>query len=78
MCLIKPMAKKAMLLLLIASGAVKAQVITETFGTGANAFSIDFVQIGNPGNTADTTGNPAPAGKVDYTYNIGKIGRAHV
>jgi hypothetical protein len=49
-----------------------AQVITETFGTGANSFSIDFVQIGNPGNAADTTGSPNPAGSVGYVYNIGK------
>ena len=50
-----------------------AQIITtQTFGTGANAFSIDFVEIGNPGNAADTTGNPNPAGAVAYTYNIGK------
>jgi formylglycine-generating enzyme required for sulfatase activity len=45
-----------------------AQVITETFGTGANQFSIEFVQIGNPGNNADSNGR----GAVNYTYNIGK------
>jgi formylglycine-generating enzyme required for sulfatase activity len=33
---------------------------------------MDFVTIGNPGNVADTTGNPNPAGSVAYTYNIGK------
>lgn len=66
------MFKKGFLLLLIASGAVNAQVIIQNFGTGANAFSIDFVQIGNPGNAADTTGSPNPAGSVAYTYNIGK------
>ena len=49
-----------------------AQTITETFGTGANAFTMDFVQIGNPGNVADTTGIPNPAGSVSYIYNIGK------
>jgi len=49
-----------------------AQTITETFGSGANAFSIDFVTIGNPGNAADTTGSPNPAGSVSYTYNLGK------
>jgi len=49
-----------------------AQTITETFGTGANAFSMDFVAIGNPGNAADTTGSPNPAGSVGYTYNLGK------
>ena len=49
-----------------------AQTITQTFVAGAIAFSMDFVQIGNPGNTADTTGSPNPAGSVAYTYNIGK------
>ena len=52
--------------------ALRAQVITENFGSGANAFSIDFVRVGNPGNAADTTGSPNPAGAVSYIYNIGK------
>jgi len=52
--------------------ALRAQVITEKFGSGANAFSIDFVRVGNPGNAADTTGSPNPAGAVSYIYNIGK------
>ena len=47
--------------------------MTESFGgTGANAFTMDFVTIGNPGNAADTTGSPNPAGSVAYTYNLGK------
>jgi hypothetical protein len=45
----------------------------DTFGSGANAFNIDFVTIGNPGNAADTTGDPNPAGSVPYTYRIGKF-----
>jgi formylglycine-generating enzyme required for sulfatase activity len=49
-----------------------AQTITETFGSGANQFSIDFVTIGNPGNAADTTGVPNPVGSVGYIYNLGK------
>ena len=49
-----------------------AQTITETFGSGANAFTMDFVTIGNPNNVADTTGDPNPAGSVAYTYNFGK------
>jgi Sulfatase-modifying factor enzyme 1/PEP-CTERM motif len=44
----------------------------DMFGSGANTFNIDFVHVGNPGNTADTTGVPNPAGKVDYTYRMGK------
>ena len=46
--------------------------MTESFGSGANAFTIDFVTIGNPGNAPDTTGNPNPAGSVNYIYNIAK------
>ena len=49
-----------------------AQTITETFGIGANAFTMDFVTIGNPNNVADTTGGPNPAGSVAYAYNLGK------
>ncbi len=33
---------------------------------------MDFVSIGNPGNTADTGGYPPPAGAVPYAYNLGK------
>jgi len=47
-------------------------LLQQTFGSGANAFTMDFVTIGNPGNAADTTGSPNPAGSVDYTYSIGK------
>ena len=49
-----------------------AEGLLQTFGTGANQFTMDFVTIGNPGNAADTTGSPNPAGSVAYTYNIGK------
>jgi hypothetical protein len=44
----------------------------DTFGTGGNQFMIDFVDIGNPGNGADTTGAPNPAGTVPYVYRMGK------
>jgi hypothetical protein len=44
----------------------------DTFGV-LNPFDIEFVTIGNPGNPADTTGNPNPAGKVDYSYRIGQL-----
>jgi hypothetical protein len=44
----------------------------DTFGSGANTFDIEFVTIGNPGNAADTTGNPNPAGAVPYSFRIGK------
>jgi hypothetical protein len=43
----------------------------DVFGSGANTFEIDFVTIRNPGNAADTTGSPNPAGSVSYSYRIG-------
>jgi formylglycine-generating enzyme required for sulfatase activity len=55
--------------------AVSAQaqtITTTTFGSGADQFQMDFVTIGNPGNEADTTGSPNPAGRVNFVYNIGK------
>jgi formylglycine-generating enzyme len=52
--------------------ALAAPVQADTFGSGANSFSIDFVTIGDPGNLADTTGSPNPAGSVAYAYRIGK------
>jgi hypothetical protein len=55
-------------LLLVLSGHTSA----DTFGSGDNSFDIDFVTIGDPGNAADTTGNPNPAGSVDYVYRTGK------
>ena len=48
--------------------SAQGQTITETFGSGASQFSINFVTIGNPGNAADETG----FGSVAYTYNLGK------
>ncbi|MCH8839194.1 MAG: SUMF1/EgtB/PvdO family nonheme iron enzyme [Planctomycetes bacterium] len=46
----------------------------DTFGTDPNTtFEIEFVTIGNPGNVADTTGAPNPAGSVPYNYRIGKF-----
>ncbi|MEI8213745.1 MAG: SUMF1/EgtB/PvdO family nonheme iron enzyme, partial [Planctomycetota bacterium] len=46
---------------------------TITFGSGANTFQMEFVPIGNPGNAADTTGSPNPAGSVGYHYGIAKL-----
>jgi formylglycine-generating enzyme len=65
---------KLLLLSLLALGyqTASAQLVTESFGSGDNTFSMDFVTIGNPGNVADATGSPNPVGSVAYTYNIGK------
>ena len=43
-----------------------------TFGSGDNQFEMTFVEIGSPGNADDLTGNPNRAGKVEYTYQMGK------
>jgi formylglycine-generating enzyme len=43
------------------------------FGSGANTFDIPFVSVGNPGNAADATGDPNPAGSVAYNYHISKF-----
>ena len=42
-------------------------VDADTFGSGANEFTIDFTTIGNAGNAADDTGY----GAVGYGYRIG-------
>jgi len=52
-----------------ASHSVSAGIVT--FGSGGNAFNMDFTTIGSPGNAADTTGVPNPAGAVSYTYQMG-------
>jgi formylglycine-generating enzyme required for sulfatase activity len=44
-----------------------------SFGSDANQFQMEFVTIGDPGNAADFTGSPSPAGSVGYTYGIGKF-----
>jgi formylglycine-generating enzyme len=63
--------KKPILSLLAAVGLIgsaAAQFVpTETFGSGANQFSLDFTFVGNPGNAVDTNGY----GSVGYDYAIG-------
>jgi formylglycine-generating enzyme required for sulfatase activity len=52
-----------------------AQLITSSFGSGANAFDMDFVTISNPGNLGDVEQvNPIPqnGGSVSYVYAMGK------
>jgi hypothetical protein len=60
-------------LVVLASWSAASQAQADTFGGGANSFSIEFVTIGDPGNPPDTTGNPNPAGSVPYAYRIGKF-----
>ena len=66
--------KHILLLTLLSLGYQSASAITviENFGSGDNAFTMEFVTIGNPNNAADTTGSPNPAGSVPYIYNLGK------
>ena len=45
----------------------------DPFGSGLNSFDIEFVDIGSPGNAADTTGDPNPVGSVAQSYRIGKF-----
>jgi formylglycine-generating enzyme required for sulfatase activity len=47
--------------------SVQPSAQADTFGSGANTFTIDFVSIGNAGNAADTTGY----GAVPYEYRMG-------
>ncbi|TWT85340.1 Formylglycine-generating sulfatase enzyme [Posidoniimonas polymericola] len=56
------------LFLLILAAAAHA----DTFSGLGGVAEIEFVTIGDPGNPADTTGAPNPAGAVDYEYRIGK------
>ena len=50
---------------------VAAEVVS--FGSGVNQFNMEFVTIGNPGNAADATGSPNPAGSVNYAYKMAKF-----
>ena len=59
-------------LLALGCQGASAESLLETFGTGDNAFTMEFVTIGNPNNAADTTGSPYYVGSVAYTYNLGK------
>jgi sulfatase modifying factor 1 len=60
------------LLLTAAALPLQAQLTSHSFGSGGKAFTMDFVTIGNPGNLADTTGLPNPAGSVARTFQMGK------
>jgi hypothetical protein len=49
------------------AGIIFGQFVTETFGTGANRFSMKFFQ-GLTSPPRDTNGTPNPAGGVPYQY----------
>ena len=55
------------------AAAVAAVVFSAVFQPSeADAITIDWVTVGDPGNTADTTGNPNPAGAVADSFQIMK------
>lgn len=56
------------LALLLGLYAFVEQGQADTFGNGSNSFSLEFLKIGNPGNTNDSTG----FGGVQYNYQIAK------
>lgn len=63
-----PMKLRLLPVLLLPLATVHAATVhTETFGSGANAFTMDFATIGNAGNADDDTGY----GGVAYTYQMG-------
>ena len=45
--------------------------LADTFGTGPSQFTIEFVEIGSPGNAGDPLGKPLYAGAVGYGYRMG-------
>jgi formylglycine-generating enzyme len=67
------MARKTCALLLALLSTTLSRASADTFGTGANAFQIDFVTIGAPGNAGDFTANPSLIGGVPFAYRIGKF-----
>jgi formylglycine-generating enzyme required for sulfatase activity len=58
-----------LVLTVIMNVAFAQSIHRQSFGTGDNAFTMEFVEIGNPGNPPDS---PSPHGSVNYTYMIGK------
>jgi formylglycine-generating enzyme len=46
----------------------------DSFGSGGNAFDIEFITVGNPNNPPDTHANTTVTGRglVDHTYRIAK------
>lgn len=63
------------ILLGLSASALSADI----FGSGVNQFSMPFVEIGDPGNPAETGRTPA-FGRVSYTYRMGvyEVSRAMI
>lgn len=69
-------AKAGILIMVLALAAGGA--LADSFGSGENAFTLDFVNIGNTGNTAQSAANRAHGdsggdgyGAVGYNYRMG-------
>lgn len=56
-------------ILLVTTLIPSAIAETYNFGSGQDAFELEFVTIGNPGNVPDTRTSPQ-MGSVDYTFEI--------
>ena len=52
---------------------VGAAALLGSLAVPAHAVTIDWVTVGDPGNTADTTGSPNPAGAVADSFQIMKF-----
>jgi formylglycine-generating enzyme len=57
----------------ITTAALVALILTSLAVPNAHAVTIDWVTVGDPGNAADTTGNPNPAGAVADAFQIMKF-----
>ncbi len=61
----------------LALGITSGNAQADSFGSGGNAFTIDFVTVGNAGNGNDAAFDDiapdfsSPYGRVDYTYRMG-------
>jgi len=59
---------------MMTASAQQIVTTTDTFGSGPNTFTIDFVTVGNPGNANDAGAGggsySSPYGGVDYVYRM--------
>jgi formylglycine-generating enzyme required for sulfatase activity len=68
----KPMTQMAAVALGLALGMMtNGTALADTFGSGANTFTIDFVNVGNAGNANDVGPNGGPYGGVAYNFRVG-------
>jgi len=68
----KPMKQMAAVALGLALGmTTNGTALADTFGSGGNTFTIDFVNVGNAGNANDVGPDGGPYGGVAYDFRIG-------